>query len=140
MLADGEFSDRNFLMMLNKRFKLAVNIRFSPWIGFRMEDCYQLRKLVERVFGCLERRKCLYSMLRFQVLLRGIYAWLVLLIMLFVCLVLLSVAVFSLGFRCCASCCRSFCQPLRYLTSSISILFPDISSIILLLCILCQYD
>ena len=64
MLADGEFSDRNFLMMLNKRFKLAVNIRFSPWIGFRMEDCYQLRKLVERVFGCLERRKCLYSMFK----------------------------------------------------------------------------
>ena len=64
LLADGEFSDRNFLMMLNKRFKLAVNIRFSPWIGFRMEDCYQLRKLVERVFGCLERRKCLYSMFK----------------------------------------------------------------------------
>ena len=74
MLADGEFSDRNFLMMLNKRFKLAVNIRFNPWIGFRMEDCYQPRKLVERVFGCLERRKCLYSMFRFQALLRGIYA------------------------------------------------------------------
>jgi len=74
LLADGEFSDRNFLMMLNKRFKLAVNIRFNPWIGFRMEDCYQPRKLVERVFGCLERRKCLYSMFRFQALLRGIYA------------------------------------------------------------------
>ena len=64
LLADGEFSDRKFLMALSKRFRLAVNVRFKPWIGFKVEDCYWLRKLVERVFGCFERRRCLYSMFR----------------------------------------------------------------------------
>ena len=56
LLGDGEFSDRKFLFRLRSKFLISVRVRFRPWIGARFAPLYRLRKLVERVFGCFERR------------------------------------------------------------------------------------